>query len=103
MENLLFFLLGYPLGILSDLSSSLILDRFKSSDTIPLKALFIKAFKASLEENKSKVDKIGKEAIKNVQIELEKDEEKLFHIINESLVKILKSTNSSRTKNLKMI
>ena len=101
MNEPITFLLGYPLSIIANLSTTFVEDYFDKSDTVPLRKTFLKAFYKSLNDNKSKVDKIGKKSIAEVEKQVKSDEKKLFTIFSNNFFKKYTSVDSLRSKEVR--
>lgn len=86
MNEIVLLLLGYPISVLANFSTSYFLDYFKNQDQTPLKSLFIKSLFKSLDSNKKRVDSIGGKAISQCKNEIQKDKEKLFRIIAKCII-----------------
>ena len=85
MSEIAIFLLGFPLSIVSNFTTIFLQNVFTENDVKPLKSIFIKSFLGSLNENKKRVDEIGRCQIEMVQQAIIKDENLIFKIISEAV------------------
>lgn len=101
MSDIVLLLLGYPIAIIANFSTEFIKDYFQNQDETPLKALFIKSFYKSLDNNIKGVDSIGSKAIKTCKEVIKKDEERLFRLISRSIMDVDISLENIRDDSIK--
>ena len=83
--ELTLFLLGYPLGIIANISTDFLKKYFIKYDNEPLKKLFIESFFDTLKNNENGVDKFGRDLIVKIKKIISTNKDKLFNVIIRSL------------------